>query len=192
VSSQQGRTRRGGSALRVPDERTRSTAFANVISQHARLSTVKLRLVLVLGLLLVAACSRSAKHASRNESIETYAERVLPQSFKTQVGDLAVAEVKICIPVDAKSGQSVRAGDFTLVLPNHQRVTGTTGAISPIVRSGRLAPGACTQGFVNWKVSTDQHPMIVDQRTGATWKPNCPKTTTGTAPCRVVPERVSP
>lgn len=136
---------------------------------------------------------KSVASPTRNETVQAYAERVLAQSFdgpladEAQVGDLAIGALKVCIPARAKA-QLVRASDYELVLANGERITATTGAISPAFPDRRVSPGSCVHGVLNWVVAADNHPTIVDERTGVEWKPNCPQKTTGsTGPCQDTP-----
>lgn len=123
---------------------------------------------------------------TRSETIRAYAERVLPQSFASQVGDLAVGDLKVCVPSDSKT-QLVRASDYLLVLADGERIAATTGAIRPALPDGQVQPGRCVQGILNWMVASDRHPTIADRRTGAQWKPNCPRSTVATVPCQILP-----
>ena len=131
---------------------------------------------------------KSVVSPTRNETVEAYAERVLTQSLNSplvgaaQAGDLSVGQLKVCIPAQAKA-QVVRASDYVLVLANGKRIIATTGAVSPTVSGGRVSPGACVRGTLNWIVAPDNHPTIVDERTGAQWKPKCPQETSSTGPC---------
>jgi hypothetical protein len=122
--------------------------------------------------------------SGRTETVYSYAERVLGQSFTALPGDLAVAGVKVCVSKQAKSSKPVRISDYQLILANGDHVAPTTDAISPRLNDGPVRAGTCVRGFVGWNASSDQHPTIKDTSTGTSWKPNCPATTTSTAPCQ--------
>jgi len=131
---------------------------------------------------------KSVLSPTRNETVQEYAERVLAQSLSSPLqgaaiaGDLAVGVLKVCIPAHANP-QIVRASDYELLLANGQRIAATTGAVGRTLPDGRVGSGSCVHGVLNWVVAADNHPTIVDERTGAEWKPNCPQTTTSTGPC---------
>jgi hypothetical protein len=125
---------------------------------------------------------------TRNETVRAYAESVLPQSFNSplqgeaQGGDLAVGDVKVCVPAAAEA-QPVRANDYQLLLADGKRITATTGAIHPPVPDGLVRGGSCVEGMLNWVVAPNNHPTILDRHTGAQWKPVCAKSTVSKSPC---------
>jgi len=133
---------------------------------------------------------KSVVSPTRNETVQAFAEQVLTQSSSnssrqgvaTVVVTVAVGALKVCIPAQAKT-QVVRASDYELLLANGKHIAGTTGPVSPPLLDGRVSPGSCVRGWVDWVVPAHNHPTIVDERTGASWKPNCPQTTSSTGPC---------
>ena len=112
--------------------------------------------------------------SGRTETVYSYAERVLGQSFTALPGNLVVAGVKVCASKQAKSSKPVRTSDYELVLANGDHVAAAKDAISPRLKDGPVRAGTCVRGFVGWDTSSDQHPTIKDTSTGASWKPNCP------------------
>src|SRR5580700_9958578 len=90
---------------------------------------------------------KSVVSPTRNETVQAYAERVLTNSFNSplagqaQGGNLAVGELKVCIPAQAKT-QVVRASDYELLLANGKHIAATTGAVSPALPDGRVSPGS--------------------------------------------------
>jgi hypothetical protein len=132
--------------------------------------------------------------SDRVETISSYAERVLGQSFSDLPGDRIIARLEVCAP---RNGQPllVRVRDYQLVLSDGRHVSATTGAVAPRLPDGRVRSGGCVDGFLNWDAAADQHPTIVDARTKASWKPNCPKSTGATGACldpaRPVPTRAA-
>jgi hypothetical protein len=162
--------------------------------------------MLVSAFLVLSACSSgspahrttgsSSPKPSLPESVSDYAERVLPQTLGTlqgegEAGHLAVGKVEMCTAATSAAPRILRAGDFQLVLANGRHIVASTGAISPALHDGPVRAGECTRGFVNWNVAPDQHPMILDARTGALWEPRCPRQTASSDPCLdVAPKRL--
>jgi len=124
-----------------------------------------------------------ATSSGRTETVYSYAERVLGQSFTELPGDLVVAGVKVCVAQDAKRAQPVRVSDYRLVLADGDEIAAAKDEISPRLENGPVPAGTCVRGFVSWRASSDQHPTIKNSSTGTSWKPDCAKITTSTAPC---------
>jgi hypothetical protein len=125
---------------------------------------------------------------TRAETVRAYAERVLPQSLNSPLqgvagaGELAVGDVKVCVPAGAEA-QSIRTSDYELLLAGGKRIAATTGAIRPPFPEGRVRAGGCVEGMLNWVVAPDNHPTILDRHTGAQWKPACTQSTASSRPC---------